>query len=175
MMILRKAVRYRLEPTPEQESLLARAAGCVRFVWNRALAIQKSYLDQGCGILSYSEMCHLLTAWRNSEAFGFLAESPSHPQQQTLRHLARALKDAFDKTSEKEFPIFKKKFQRDSIRYPNPDHIQFHLRPKDADGRNVLPTIFLPRIGWVKFRKSRIIGGEIRNVTVSRDCGHWFI
>lgn len=52
-MILRKAVRYRLETTPEQEHLLARAAGCVRFVWNRALSIQKSYLDQGCGILSY--------------------------------------------------------------------------------------------------------------------------
>ncbi|WP_226831602.1 RNA-guided endonuclease InsQ/TnpB family protein [Acidithiobacillus thiooxidans] len=175
MITLRKAVRYRLEPTLEQESLLTRAAGCVRFVWNRALAIQKSYLDQGCGMLSYSEMCHLLTAWRNSETFGFLAESPSQTQQQTLRHLARALKDAFDKTSEKEFPVFKKKSQRDSIRYPSPDAIQFRLRPKDADGRSVLPTIFLPRIGWVKFRKSRIIGGEIRNVTVSRDGGHWFV
>uniref|UniRef100_UPI0031FE5143 RNA-guided endonuclease InsQ/TnpB family protein n=1 Tax=Acidithiobacillus sp. TaxID=1872118 RepID=UPI0031FE5143 len=35
--------------------------------------------------------------------------------------------------------------------------------------------IFLPRIGWVKFRKSCIIGGEIRNVTVSRSGGHWYV
>ncbi|MHB1644451.1 MAG: helix-turn-helix domain-containing protein, partial [Acidithiobacillus sp.] len=59
-MIIQRAVRYRLEPTPEQENLLARAAGCVRFVWNRALSVQKSYLDHQCGILTYSEMCHLL-------------------------------------------------------------------------------------------------------------------
>jgi putative transposase len=60
-MNLRKAVRYRLEPTSEQENLLSRAVGCVRFVWNRALEIQKSYLDQGCGILSFAETCRCLT------------------------------------------------------------------------------------------------------------------
>ncbi len=172
-MIIRKAVRYRLEPSSEQESLLNRAAGCVRFVWNRALSIQKSYLDHRCGILSYPEMCHLLTSWRNSEAFGFLAESSSSPQQQTLKHLASALKDAFDKTSAKKFPRFKKKFAHDSFRYPNPDHVHFDLNPLDQDGRKVSPQIFLPKIGWVKFRKSSIIGGEIRNVTVRRSGGHW--
>jgi putative transposase len=75
-MNLRKAVRYRLEPTSEQEDLLSRAVGCVRFVWNRVLKIQKSHLDHGCGILSYVEMDKCLTTWRNGEAFGFLAESP---------------------------------------------------------------------------------------------------
>ncbi|MFA6183451.1 RNA-guided endonuclease InsQ/TnpB family protein [Acidithiobacillus sp.] len=173
-MILRKAVRYRLETTPEEENLLARAVGCVRFVWNRALAIQKSYLEHGCGILSYVDMAKCLTTWRNTEAFGFLAESPSMPQQQTLKNLSRALKDAFDKTSAKKFPKFKKKFVHDSMRYPEPDHIQFDLKPVDPDGRKVLPRIFLPRIGWVKFRKSCIIGGEVRNVTVSRSGGHWY-
>ncbi len=39
----------------------------------------------------------------------------------------------------------------------------------------MLPKIFLPKIGWVKFRKSCIIGGEIRNVTVSRSGGHWYV
>jgi len=75
-MIIRKAVRYRLETTPEQEHLLSRAVGCVRFVWNRALAIQKSYLENGCGVLSYVEMAKCLTTWRNGESFGFLSESP---------------------------------------------------------------------------------------------------
>ncbi|UEN98985.1 helix-turn-helix domain-containing protein [Acidiferrobacter thiooxydans] len=32
-MLIRKAVRYRLEPLPEQGPLLSRAVGCVRFVW----------------------------------------------------------------------------------------------------------------------------------------------
>ncbi|MGK9452999.1 RNA-guided endonuclease InsQ/TnpB family protein [Acidithiobacillus caldus] len=173
-MLQRKAVRYRLEPSSEQENLLSRAVGCVRFVWNRALAIQKSYLDQGCGILSYVELAKCLTTWRNSETFGFLSESPVHPQQWALKFLDRALKDTFDKKSPKRFPTFKKKGMHDSLRYPDPEQIKLDLRVKDQDGRRVLPKIFLPRIGWVKFRKSYIIGGEIRNVTVSRSGRHWY-
>ena len=173
-MLIRKAVRYRLEPTPEQDHLLVCAVGCVRFVWNRTLALQQSYLAERCGRLSYGEIAHCLTTWRNSEAFGFLAESPSQPQQQTLKHLDRALKDAFDKKSPKRFPVFKKKGRHDSLRYPQPEHIQFDLKPQDAQGRQVFPKIYLPMIGWVKFRKSCIIGGEIRNVTVSRAGGHWY-
>ncbi len=173
-LLIRKAVRYRLEPTSEQEDLLFRAAGCVRFVWNRALALQKSHLDADCGLLSFGEVCKHLTTWRNSEAFGFLAESPSQPQQQTLRHLDRALKEAFDKKSHKLFPAFKKKGRHDSFRYPDPEQIKIDLRTADGDGRRMLPKIFLPRIGWVKFRKSRAFGGEIRNVTISRAGGHWY-
>lgn len=173
-MQVRKAVRYRLEPTREQENLLTRAVGCVRFVWNRALAVQKSYLDHSCGILTYNGLCDLVMSWRHSEAFGFLAESPSQPQQQTLRNLARAFQDAFDKDSAKKFPRFKKKFVHDNMRYASPEQIQFDLKPCDDAGRKALPKIFLPRIGWVKFRKSCMIGGEIRNVTVSRSGGHWY-
>ncbi|MDX5936490.1 RNA-guided endonuclease InsQ/TnpB family protein [Acidithiobacillus thiooxidans] len=176
--MLRKAVRYRLETTPEQEHLLARAAGCVRFVWNRALAIQKSYLEHGCGILSYVDMANCLTTWRNGESFGFLSESPVHPQQWALKYLDRALQEAFDKSNPKRFPAFKKKGLHDSIRYPgypDPEQIKIDLKPQDADGRRLLPKIFLPRIGWVKFRKSCTIGREIRNVTVSRSGGHWTV
>jgi len=173
-MLIRKAVRYRLEPTAEQEDLLTRAVGCVRFVWNRALAIQKSYLEQGCGILSYVDMAKCLTTWRSSQAFGFLSESPIHPQQQALRNLDRALKDAFDKRSPKRFPVFKKKGLHDSMRYPDPEQIKIDLCQQDKEGRRIFPRIFLPRIGWVKFRKSCMIGGEIRNVTVSRSGGHWY-
>ena len=174
-MLLRKAVRYRLEPTAEQEHLLSRAVGCVRFVWNRALAIQKSYLEQKCGILSYVDMAKCLTTWRNGETFGFLSESPVHPQQQALKFLDCALKDAFDKKSPKRFPVFKKKGRHDSLRYPDPEQVKLDLHTVDGEGRRVLPKIFLPRIGWVKFRKSCIIGGEIRNVTVSRAGGHWYV
>ena len=173
-MLIRKAVRYRLEPLPEQEHLLSRAVGCVRFVWNRALSVQKSYLEYGCGILSYVDMAKCLTTWRNGESFGFLSESPVHPQQWALKFLERALKDAFDKSNPKRFPTFKKKGLHDSMRYPDPEQIKIDLRPQDADGRTLFPKIFLPRIGWVKFRKSCIIGGEIRNVTVSRSGGHWY-
>ncbi|MHB8254034.1 MAG: helix-turn-helix domain-containing protein [Acidiferrobacter sp.] len=144
-MLMRKAVRYRLETPSEQDHLLTRAAGGWRFVWNRALAIQKSYREHGCGMLSYGDMARCLTTWRNGESFGFLSESPVHPQQQALRFLDRALKEAFDKKSPKRFPTFKKKGRHDSLRYPDPEQIKIDLKPQDADGRRLLPRIFLPR------------------------------
>ena len=34
-MMVRKAFRFRLEPTPEQTHVIARVAGCGCFVWNK--------------------------------------------------------------------------------------------------------------------------------------------
>ena len=174
-MRIQKAVRYRLEPTLEQESLLSRAAGCVRFVWNRALAIQKSYLESGCGILSYVELTKCLTTWRNGKSFGFLSESPVHPQQQALKNLDWAFQEAFNPANPKRFPVFKKKGRNDGFRYPAPEQIKLDLQTADPDGRRILPRIFLPKIGWVKFRKSCPVGGEIRNATVRRMAGRWYV
>ena len=33
----------------------------------------------------------------------------------------------------------------------------------------------LPKIGWVRFRWSRDIGDQVRNATVLRDGGHWYV
>lgn len=35
--------------------------------------------------------------------------------------------------------------------------------------------IRLPKIGWVRFRKSREIVGELRNATVSKNGNHWYV
>lgn len=162
-MKLRKAYKYRLKAKPEQERLFRKHAGCCRFVWNKALALQKQRLDAGEKILRYVEVSKLLTGWKREEETEFLAEAPSHPLQQTLRFLDRAIKEAFDKKNPKRFPRFKKKGQHtDSFRHP----AGFKL-----DGDRVL----LPKIGWVGFRKSREIEGTARNVTVSRRGEHWYV
>ena len=92
-----KAFKFRLVPTPEQEALLNRHAGCVRFVWNKALDLQTKRLESGMPLLAYGDLAKLLTLWRSSEEYGFLANGPSQPQQQTLRNLDRALWDALDR------------------------------------------------------------------------------
>ena len=160
-MIIRKAFKYRLKTKPEQEPLLRQLAGSCRFVWNKALALQKDRLDQGERCLSYAQMTALLPEWKTE--FPFLKEVHSQPLQQTLKNLDRALKDAFDKTNPKRFPVFKKKCVcADSFRYPQ----GFKL-----DGNKV----FLPKIGWFGFFKSRPVEGTLRNVTVSRKGKHWFV
>ena len=35
--------------------------------------------------------------------------------------------------------------------------------------------IYLPKIGWVRYRNSRAISGSLKNVTVSQKCGMWYV
>ena len=35
--------------------------------------------------------------------------------------------------------------------------------------------LYFPKIGWIRYRNSRDVVGEIKNVTVSRKCGKWYI
>ncbi|MCL4485593.1 MAG: hypothetical protein M1537_04535 [Nitrospirae bacterium] len=56
----------------------------MRFVWNKALALQKGRVDAGIPLLSYGDLAKLLTLWRNSSEYGFLSRGPVHPQQWAL-------------------------------------------------------------------------------------------
>ncbi|MHB8370762.1 MAG: helix-turn-helix domain-containing protein [Leptospirales bacterium] len=102
-MKTRQAFKFRLVPTPEQEILLSRHAGCVRFVWNKALDLQTRRLEAGIPLLSYWDLAKLLTLWRSSDEYGFLALGPVHPQQWALKFLDRALWDGL--TKKKGFPF----------------------------------------------------------------------
>ena len=99
-----RAFKFCLVPTPEQEILLSRHAGCVRFVWNKALDLQTRRLDAGIPLLSYGDMAKPLTLWRSSEEYGLLANGPVHPQQQTLKNFDRALWEALDRKTPRDSP-----------------------------------------------------------------------
>ncbi|MEC4683201.1 MAG: helix-turn-helix domain-containing protein [Nitrospirota bacterium] len=55
-MKTRQAFRFRLCPTEEQENLLSRHEGCVRFMWNKSLDLQTARLDAGIPILSFGDL-----------------------------------------------------------------------------------------------------------------------
>lgn len=159
-----QAFKYELMPTCEQERNMRRFAGSCRFVFNRALALQKERYEQGEEKLGYAGLCKLLTEWRNGPETPWLADAPVHPLQQTLRDLERAYANFFAKRA--NFPRFKKKGQHDSFRYPDPKQIKLD----QANSR-----IFLPKLGWVRYRNSREVLGTVKNVTVSQSCGKWFV
>ena len=104
------------------------------------------------------------TEWRNSAGTAWLAEAPIHPLQQKLKDLERAYSNFFAKRA--DFPRFKKKGQGDSFRYPDPKQIKLD----QANNR-----IFLPKLGWLRYRNSRKVLGDLRNVTVSLSGGKWFV
>lgn len=122
-MLQLQAFRYQLRPNGEQERALRRFAGSRRFVFNKALALQKERYEQGETKLGYAALCKQLTAWRNSEETPWLADAPVHALQQSLKDLERAYTNFFQGRA--EFPRFKKKGRNESFRYPDP--LQFRL------------------------------------------------
>ena len=164
-MIARKAYKYRLKTNDEQAAQLRCFAGHCRFVWNRMLAEQKARLENGESCEKYNTFAKYLPVWKANPEFGWLKEAPSAALQQKLKDLDRALKDAFDKKQpDKRFPKFKKRGCGDSFRIPQPS--QFKIENN---------RIQLPKIGWVRFLKSRAIQGTPKQVTVSQQSSHWYI
>ena len=159
-----QAYKYELQPNGEQQRNMCRFAGSCRFVFNKALALQKERYAQGEKKLGYAGLCKLLTEWRNSTETAWLADAPVHPLQQTLKDLERAYTNFFAKRA--DFPRFKKKGQSDSFRYPDPKQI----RLDQANSR-----LFLPKLGWLRYRNSRKALGTVKNITVSQSCGKWFV
>lgn len=159
-----QAFKYELMPTGEQQRDMRRFTGACRFAFNKALAMQKERYEQGEKKLGYAGLCKLLTEWRNSTDISWLADAPVHPLQQTLKDLERAYANFFLKRA--DFPRFKKKGQSDSFRYPDPKQIKLD----QANNR-----IFLPKLGWLRYRNSRDVLGTVKNVTVSQSGGRWFV
>ena len=63
-------------------------------------------------------------------------------------------------------PDFRRYGQGDSFRYPQ-------LRPEHVEAVN--GRIFLPKVGWCRYRDSRRPQGKIKQITVSQDAGRWFV
>ncbi|MDJ0677470.1 MAG: helix-turn-helix domain-containing protein [Calothrix sp. MO_167.B42] len=69
---MEKSYRYRFYPTTEQESLLRQTIGCVRLVFNRALAARTQAWYQRQERVGYSQTSTMLTQWKKHEDLQFL-------------------------------------------------------------------------------------------------------
>ena len=159
-----QAFKFELRPDGQQQRDMRRFAGSCRFVFNKALALQKANHEAGHKFIGYVAMAKRLTAWRNSTETAWLAQAPVHPLQHALKDLERAYKNFF--AGRADFPRFKKKGMGDSFRYP--DARQFKI--DEANSR-----IYLPKLGWVRYRNSRNMLGTAKSITVSSTGGKWLV
>ena len=157
-----QAYRFELKPNGEQQRLMRRFAGSCRHVYNKALALQQERHEAGEKKLGYAALCKSLTEWKAQPETLWLNETPSQALQQSLKNLERAYKNFFEKRA--DFPRFKKKGHSDSFRYPQ------GIKLDQGNSR-----VFLPKLGWLRYRNSRDVLGEVKNVTVSQSAGKWFI
>ena len=160
-MLIRKAFKFEIMPNGEQIRKMKQFCGCARFVFNRALAWQKERYEQDNNHkFSYTKIANLLPQWKKELIW--LKECHSQVLQQSLKDLESAFKNFFQQRT--DFPKFKRRGEKDSFRYPQRIKLEQHNS-----------RIYLPKIGWVRYRNSRDVQGEVKNVTVSQKCGKWFI
>ncbi|UKO79144.1 RNA-guided endonuclease InsQ/TnpB family protein [Escherichia coli] len=166
-MLILKAYKFRLEPTPEQSQRLRQLCGCARFVWNLGLAETKRILDSGEKLPSAFELNRMITVWKKMPEYIFLQDAYTDNLQQKLKDLHTAWKRCFDKKLAAKAPVWKRKNDgRDSIRFVN-----FEKYCCLENRRVKLPS----GLGWVKFRQSQRVNGKIKNATISQLAGQWYI
>jgi putative transposase len=163
---VRRAYKYRFYPTPEQAGLLNRTFGCVRYVYNRALAERSRAWTQEQKRVTFADTCRMLTAWKAEPETAWLYDVSNVALQQGLQHLQNAYVNFWAKRA--KYPTFKSKHKsRASATFTTSG---FRWR----DGQ-----VWLAKMGEpLDIRWSRPLpeGAEPSTVTVSRDAaGRWHI
>ncbi|MCX5435515.1 RNA-guided endonuclease TnpB family protein [Streptomyces sp. NBC_00063] len=162
---VKRAFKYRFYPTDAQAAELSRTFGCVRKVYNLALAARTEAWARQERV-NYNATSAMLTAWKKTEELAFLNEVSSVPLQQCLRHLQTAFTHFFGKRA--KYPRFKsKRKSRKSAEYTTSG---FRFR----DGKLTLAKMSEPLdIIWSRPLPA---GAKPSTVTVSRDAaGRWFV
>jgi putative transposase len=163
---VRRAYRYRFYPTPEQAESLNRTFGCVRYVYNRALAERSRAWTQEKRRVTFADTCRMLTAWKADPEAAWLYEVSNVALQQGLQHLQQGFVNFWGKRA--RYPQFKsKRKSRASATFTTSG---FRYR----DGRLTLAKMARPLD--VRWSRPLPAGAEPSTVTVSRDAaGRWHV
>jgi putative transposase len=112
---MEKVYRYRFYPTTEQEQLLRQTMGCVRLVYNKALAVRTEAWYERQERVDYVLTSSMLTGWKKQEELDFLNDVSCVPLQQGLRHLQKAFGNFW--AGRAKYPNFKKKHHGGSAEF----------------------------------------------------------
>jgi len=148
-----KAIKVRIYPTDSQQSHLAQAFGCARWVWNQSLSVMsRTYQETGKGLSAF-DMKKQIPFWKAEHEW--LKECYSQCLQQSVLNLSQAFINFFDGRA--QYPTFKKRNGRQSIQYP-----------ANVKVLNDAEIKFPGNLGAVKSKIHRDIAGKLKTVTVSR-------
>lgn len=193
-MKINKAYKFRLEPNAEQELVLNKLLGSARFVWNQILAVSFEMLANNERINKVN-LVNKIPELRKKPECAFLENSSNGVSlQQKVRDLGDAWGKFFNKKEQAK--LKQKPFRAKKPRFFKlSDGGEVQLRPlmprfkKKSDGYDSIRIVQFGRYCWVKgnqvklpndigvvkFRKSQNIVGEIKNVTISKHVGKWYV
>ena len=161
-----KSYKFRLYPNKEQEILLQKTFGCVRFVYNQCLAYKiGKYENENISLSRFDVNNYKNQVLKNK--YVWLREVDKNSLDSAVNNLDFAYQKFFKEHS--GFPKFKsKKISKKSYKtncYNNNIEIDFDNR-----------KIKLPKLKWVKARGIPNIIGKIKSATISQtSSGKYFI
>ena len=164
-MILKKNFTYLIEPNKSKKVFLFQFAGAKRWIFNWGLQQRKESWEKDKTKITLYEQNNELVNLKTREDLLWLKSIHSQVLQQALHDLDRAFVNFFvglKKRNKSGYPRFKCKGVRDSFRYPQGVRVEGN-------------RVWLPKVGWVKFRKSREIEGKIKQTTVLREGEKWYV
>ena len=155
--------RFRLLPTPEHEEALLAHCRDARYVWNLAVE-QQQHWQPGRKAPGYVEQAAQLTQARAE--YGWLRAGSQTVQQQALRDFAQAMRNFFAGTHRR--PRWRKAGVHEGFR-------QVGLKRHHVGRLNRrFGRVWVPKVGWVRFRLSRPVPEGVRSYRVTRDrAGRW--
>ena len=155
-----KRYSYRAYPTVGQQGALTRLFGCCRVVYNDALRRMEDAHKAG-SLLTFGETSALMTKDKTTPERVWLTTVSAVPLQQSLDDLARAYRNFFRGKGKVGHPKFKsRRDRRQSARFTSAARFKVE-RVNETWGK-----VFLPKVGWVKFRFSRDLPSQPTSVTI---------
>ena len=162
MKEIKYTYKFRLKPTKEQEILLSKHFGSVRYVYNYFLNQRKEEYLNNKKSITYNKQAGFLTQLKKEEETEWLTEINSQSLQYSLKCLDTAYQGFFKKRT--QFPNFKSRKAKNSFTCP-----QF----VKTEGK----LLFIPKFQeGIKMIMERKIKGKIKKAIISRNpSGKYFV
>lgn len=162
-MLQHKAYKFRIYPNSEQKILINKTIGCSRYIFNYFLGLwNTSYSETEKG-LSYYSCSSMLPQMKKDEKTCWLREVDSIAIQSSLRNLADSFTRFFKKQNNR--PRFKSK--KNNIQSYTTKNVNNSIKIENT-------SIKFPKLGLVKFAKSKEIKGRILSATIRKNASGKF-
>ena len=161
MKEIKYTYKFQLKPTKDQEILLNKHFGSVRWSYNYFLNQRKQEYLNNKKSINYNKQSAFLTQLKKEIETSWLKEINSQSLQYSLKCLDQAYQNFFNKRS--QFPRFKKKNSKNSFTCP-----QF----VSVENK----SLNIPKIKGIKMIMERKIEGKIKKATISKTpSGKYFV
>jgi len=150
-----KAFKFRIEPNKQQKVLINKTLGCTRFLYNQML-------DEKQLKYKSKDKSKCKTEKEYKIDFEWLKEVDSTALQQARIDLKTAYDNFFRKLKAGQPTNLKFKSKHNPKNSYRTINVNNSIRVEEN-------KIRLPKLGFVKFKKSREVSGKIKSVTVSKN------